>query len=392
MALGGAGLIGESGALRSVPLIGGLFPAGNEHKALEDEVAKLRQQVAELSNAPTSIDPDIDARLGAMESRLAGLGEGSSDSQTVRALEAANAAQAEVASLSERLEQLGQRLLETGTGEPVDIDALKAALAGDIEQLNAKVAALETAMESGEPGADAANFSDIRERISGLSQTVGEIEAGNDKLSESLSAIGDRLNQVEATLAERILPSMESVEQAAVAAGESRKIARSVSARSLSSVLENGGAFASELASAQALLGGTADISGLEDLARTGIPSKQELAVGFEPVADNIIALQNGNREEMGVLERFMSSAQSLVKVRPAGPVKGDGDVAVVSRMMAALDDGDVAKSLEERKGLSEPALAASAEWASDAQDYLTAEQMINGLVAQLGDDAGQEE
>ena len=68
--------------------------------------------------------------------------------------------------------------------------------------------------------------------------------------------------------------------------------------------------------------------------------------------------------------------------IRPAGPVEGDSPDAILSRMQAAVTEGDFAAALAEQRGLPEAALAASADWAAEVEARLAVEAALGALAS----------
>ncbi|MGB7335532.1 MAG: hypothetical protein WBD01_07065 [Salaquimonas sp.] len=389
VALGGASLLGNNSALKDMPLIGGLV-GGDTSQAVTSEIASLKEQIAQLNNASNAIAPEMNERLLGLESNIAALfdetGNAEASRQVAEALALAQTASQKAEATSKQITELNDKIID-GVGDgSVDMETVKLALSTEITQLSNRIAGLETS-GAGVPESVTGEISAIKESVASLAGLTGQYEALSQQASEisqTVEASNKRLSELETSVNEKVLPSMGSVEKAAVAAIESQKVARSVSARSLSAVLENGGAFNSELASAEALLGSSETINQLRDLSRKGISSKPELLASFQPVADRIIALQSENTSEMGVLERLMSSATTLVKVRPAGPIDGDDNAAVVSRIEAALKIGNVSEALAESEKLNEVAKSAAAGWNTSAKEYLQADSLINQLIGEL--------
>ena len=75
-----------------------------------------------------------------------------------------------------------------------------------------------------------------------------------------------------------------------------------------------------------------------------------------------------------------LAGVGSLVTVRPTGPVAGNDPAAIVSRMQAAVDAGDLATALSERDGLPAAGKDASADWAAAAESRVT----VDGLIARI--------
>jgi hypothetical protein len=83
-----------------------------------------------------------------------------------------------------------------------------------------------------------------------------------------------------------------------------------------------------------------------------------------------------------GFFQSLMSSAESLVKVRPIGAVAGAGVPETVARMEAAVNQGDYAKALSEYDTLPDAVKAAGADFAAKIKARLDVEAQIGALIA----------
>lgn len=419
VALGGAGALSNSGVLSGVPLIGGLFGEGNNEtgaalQTANDRIAELNERLSAIESQTAGADgADADAlneRINELEARIqAASGSGGEAAQ--EALSLAQSAEEKAEAAAAQVARLNDQILQSSGGSAVDMEAVKSALSADTAALTARVEQLESAV--GEPGGASGEavsamqneiqteIDAIKSEIAALTEIQGTLETvqgDTNALGETLTAtrdsvlsMEDRIDGLEASLNDTILPSINEVEKAASAAIESQRVARSVSARALGTVLEQGGRFASELAAAEALVGGSEAIAGLRALSQTGILTEAELQQRFETVSTGILEREAGQAQGDGILDRFMSSARSLVQVRPAGPVEGDSTVAVVSRIDAALKQGDLAAAQSEWEQLNEEARAASANWAMALADRIRAEGLIEQVIGELSAQSGQE-
>ena len=87
-------------------------------------------------------------------------------------------------------------------------------------------------------------------------------------------------------------------------------------------------------------------------------------------------------REDAGVFARLLTSAESLVKVRPVGAVEGAGVPETVARMEVAVDQGDYAQALAEYETLPEPARKVGAAFAAMLRARVEAEKQVDSLVS----------
>ena len=354
-------ILGGGVALGGATLIGNPF-SGASPEAANSTVADLAARIETLSGQVDALRT-VDA--GAVQ----------------EALTLARTAVDTTGKTAAELQALNRQVMESGSGNPVDMDALKAAIAGDTALLSERIAALE-AMDSG------ATMPDMQSEIAGIRQQLAqldELQRSGEQIRTAVDGMDDRLKLLETTIKQDVLPSMESVQEAAGAAVESQKIARSVSARALGSVLENGGSFAGELASVEALVGQSENITALRDLSAKGVLSKEALAKEFAGVSDAVLAVEEPDNTNLGVVDKLFASARSLVKVRPAGPVDGNAVSAIVSRIEAALEAGDIAGAINEWNTLPETAKSASANWHGLAQERLEVQSRLNNLIGELG-------
>ncbi len=395
--LGGGVALGGAAALNntSVPVIGGLFGSGSngdELKAANDRIAELSRRVEALGES-AGAGPDSEAVQQALAS----------------AQEVAREAGLKADAAANQVSELNERIVESAGGGEIDMEAVRSALSAETIALASRVEALErNATSEGAGGASQAELAAISEEIEtmrssvsgleGVSATLETVRSQTDELGEKITStsqaietIGERIGALETTVNERVLPSMGEVEKAASAALESQRVARSVSARALGAVLEQGGRFTSELASAEALIGESEAVAGLKDLSQNGILTENELLSRFETVSDSILASEVEQGAGDGIVDRFMASARTLVQVRPAGPVEGESTVAIISRIEAALKAGRLQQAQAEWSSLDETAKAASADWADELAERIRAEELIEKVINELSAETGRE-
>ena len=131
------------------------------------------------------------------------------------------------------------------------------------------------------------------------------------------------------------------------------------------------------------------DLAALRPLAEKGAPPKSELAAAFPELADRILAASAAVDPNAGFFDRLAGFARGLVTVRPTSPIPGDTPDAIVSRMQAAVDQGDLARALSERDTLPKNAKAISAAWAQGAADRLAIDRLVEKLSRVVGGSGG---
>ena len=156
-----------------------------------------------------------------------------------------------------------------------------------------------------------------------------------------------------------------------------------VAADALSAALQSARPFTAELAALRTLGVETATLDALAPDAATGLPTLASLRARFESEIA-AVDLTTPIPEGTSVMDRLMKSAEGLVQVRPAHPIEGADPSAIVTRIRAALDAGDLATALSEWDALPENAKTATADFQRDAAALRDA----NALVAKLRADA----
>ena len=84
------------------------------------------------------------------------------------------------------------------------------------------------------------------------------------------------------------------------------------------------------------------------------------------------------------LLGKFLTSAKTLVRVQPTGPVEGNDAAAIVSRIRAALGSGDLARALEEWQALPDAGKAAATDWADAVKARIEADRMVAEMVERV--------
>jgi hypothetical protein len=341
-AYGLAGLIGAVAALAVVIAIetsGILAPPG---KAAADAAA------AKAESAALGIAA-LEKRIAALESLTATAAAGSKElTRRLDALEAAGKA------TGDRIGKVESALAtRPQTGNP-NMDQVLDDLMARLERVEAAVA-----KASGSPVPPA-----------GMAELVGRVAT----LESSTAAMSQRLAALQAR------PAAEA---------ESDKAARALAIGTLRRAADDGAPFAGDLAMLQALGLDESDIAALRPLAEKGAPPKAELADTFPEIADRILAASAAVDPNAGFFDRLAGFARGLVTVRPTSPIAGETPDAVVSRMQAAVDHGDLARALSERDALPKNGKAVSAAWAQGATDRIAIDRLVEKLSRAAGSTAG---
>ncbi len=304
---------------------------------------------------PASTQADIDAIKSDIEALKAGL------------------APADVSGVTTQVTDLSEAMRQANA----DIAALKQAVesgsAGDgaaLQSLNTKITDLENRLAAVGPAADGATAEDIaavNERVAGVEATAkAAADAGTD--------LGTRLGALEQSLA--------ALSAKVEAQAGQPKVALAIAASALKAAIERGSPFHSELETFAAIAPEAPGLTELRRYSEEGVATRADIVAETDAAAKAMIAAANPPPANAGFFERLLSSAESLVTVRPVGSVEGPGTPETVARMEVALKNGDLAKAIAEYDTLPEAAKAAGAAFADKIKARIAVEQLADGAVA----------
>ena len=112
------------------------------------------------------------------------------------------------------------------------------------------------------------------------------------------------------------------------------------------------------------------------------LPTRTEIASQMDAAANAMVAAVTPVDENAGLLQNLLSSAESLVKVRPIGAVEGAGAPETVARIEVAVNQGDYAKALSEYDTLPQAAKAAGADFAGKLKARIEVETQVDALIS----------
>ncbi|RUV00035.1 phage tail protein [Mesorhizobium sp. M6A.T.Cr.TU.017.01.1.1] len=270
------------------------------------------------------------------------------------------------------------------------VDGLSSAL----DQVKTDVAALKSAVEQGGAG-DTAGLAALGDKVRQIETTVAALgQAGNTApvdlgpLNEKLAGLDAAVKSAgEAASAQegRLAALEQSVSQLSgkveAQAGQP-KIALAIAASALKAALDGGAPFAAELETFAAISPGAPEIATLRPYAEKGVSTRAEIAAEVPAAANAMVAASEPVDQNAGFLQNLLSSAESLVKVRPIGAVEGAGAPETVARMEVAVSQGDYAKALSEYDTLPEAVKAAGADFAGKLKARIEVETQVDALIA----------
>ncbi len=322
---------------------GGVLPAPG---ASADPVAPVVSRVDELSSQVESLSQQL-----ASSTAQAGA-DGSAELE------------ARLDSLETSLSEVAARSGEAGS-ETVMLAPIEERLAG----LESRIAELGEANPATDP-AVAAEVSELRAAQSEMQALLNELQSGSAALSEKLTS----LEEDQAELAQQVDAPSRQID-----------VARAIAAAGLKSAIDRGGSFMSELEAFATVAPEDPALAELRDLAARGVPSRAELVAGYSDAASKAIAAADPGNPDAGLVDRLMSSAMSVVKVRKVGDVPGDSAEAIAARAEARLLNGDLDAAVTEWNALPEASLAATAEYGDALAARARAEKLIAAAVAPAG-------
>ncbi|KAA0573976.1 hypothetical protein FZ983_28990 [Azospirillum sp. B21] len=289
--------------------------------------------------------------------------------QSSAAAPADPALRAQIQQLVDRVGKLEQRpAAAPGNNGNGDAAAGLAALTERIDALEKRPAA--AAPDTGVADAQKA----LADRLAALEQKVSA-SAGNAQAAQELRGEVDSLKQ-----------QVTSVNQAVTQRQDAATAAQALvlAAGQLRASLSGGQPFQQDLQAVRALniadAGVTQPLDAVAPYAAKGIPTRAQLTDRFEPLAGEIVRADIRG-EGNSWIDSAVGKLSTLVTVRrEGGGVVGTTSDAVVARAEAALNEGNLAKAVEELSTLQGPAAQTAAPWLTDAKARLAADQAARQL------------
>lgn len=399
IALGGAGALNQAGMLQYIPFASGLIYGGDKQEAVDPRIEELQAKLSEVSKsvtdlssnpAPADLSEEAIKRIEAIESSLNASGDTKAfDDLSAKVEEVsqnAKSANDGVSDALSKLSELSQKVI-SGTGG-ADEATIKSALAAETDGLSKEIEKINQAIEAiSTANGEVTVNPELGNEISGLKNSLGEISEKITSLEEQVGRIdelGTQLSSVNEKIENEVLAPMADVQAAANTALAGQQVAKSVSARALSTAIEQGGAFSGELSAAEALVGENEIITALKPFAATGVMTPAQLEERFVPVYQSIISAEQQPDPEAGIFSKLVNNAKSIVKVRPAGPQAGDDALSIASRISDKLLRGELADAKSEWEKLPEGSKSLSTEWVKNLDNRLVAEGLVLKLISTL--------
>jgi hypothetical protein len=323
-------------------------------------VAETKAALA--SAASDAGSPQLIERIGKVEDRLKAMADaGVNDPGATR---------------SEQLAALTGKVSDLETSLATQLTALRSSVAKDVE------GRIQSATETSETAR--AGTQRIDKDVAGLKtdgvrmeEEIAAVKFQTDRVAADLKIAQDKVQNLGAALdglrsaaakpadiAAAVQPieektaalekSVQDVVQGDAARKESaRRVVLALELQNLQRALDSGQNFSAQLADAKKIGGPQFDLSALEKLQETGVPTLPELTKDFRAAADKAIDADT-EPENSNVVDRLWAGAKSVVRVRRIDFKADDKSTeAIVGRMQIALTDGRLTDVVEQAKELS---------------------------------------
>jgi uncharacterized protein YoxC len=346
-----AKLSAETKALAEKVAAGG--PAGGA--GVGERVTKLEETLATLSRAATT-DPERAGRLpqlAAITGKLADLEQALTSRATTLRRDLLQEVETRIGSATEAGEAA-----RSGTTR----------LDREVAQMRTDAARVGQRLEALKAGSDR-----LEQTLRVVQEETGTLRAGLDGLKGDVEAKlakvarPDDVQKAVTPVAGKIAALEKSVAGVVAAEADRRqnaeRIVLALELANLKRAMERGTGFAAELAEVKRVSGGKLDLAALQAHQEKGVATLSDLARDFRPLVSRILDAE-AEDEEAGVVDRLLSGARSIVRVRKTTHAASDTSLeAVVGRMEKALHDGRLGDVVKAATGLSEKAKAPAAAW-----------------------------
>ncbi|MBS0238776.1 MAG: hypothetical protein JSR89_10170 [Proteobacteria bacterium] len=307
----------------------------------------------------------------------------------------------------EQLAALTGKVSDLETSLSTQLTALRVSVAKDVES---RVQAATEASETARAGTqridkDVAGLKTDNVRIE---TEIGAVKTATDHVAADLKIAQDETQNLKASfeglktaaakpaditaavqpLTDRtaaLEKSVQGVVQGDAARQESaQRVVLALELQNLRRALDSGQNFSAQLADVKKVAGNTVDLSALESLKDTGVPSLADLTKDFRSAADNAIDA-DGEPDNATVVDRLWAGAKSVVRVRRVDLKPDDKSTeAIVGRMQVALNDGRLPDVLEAAKELSPKAQDAARPFLDKVAARVSVDKALADLESQL--------
>ena len=215
----------------------------------------------------------------------------------------------------------------------------------------------------------------LAQRLDGLNGEVEERMRGAAKAAD-LTPLAGKLGTLEHELHAFVKSEADRNANAA-------RVLLTLELANLKRAIDRGESYADDLARVKKVAG-PLNLKPLERYMLEGVPAPAELSKSFRPAANAMLDAE-AEKPDATLVDRLLSGARGIVRVRKAGHAADDTSVeAVVGRMEAALKEGRLDDVLANAKKLPPKAALAGEDWVKKVQARQAVEQALADVEAQL--------
>ncbi|HET6388987.1 hypothetical protein [Hyphomicrobium sp.] len=413
----------------------GLSPTGNEVAALSQRLAAVETKqsapvpgpdlsgievrISDLEAATKKIPAITESQSQLVAETKAALASAASDSGSTQLIERIAKLEDRFKALADagvndpnanRIEQLAAltgKVSDLETSLATQLTALRVSVAKDVE---GRVQAATEASEAARAGTqridkDVAGLKTDSVRIE---TTVTAVKTATDHVAADLKVTQDEVQSLKAALEavktaaakpaditaavqplwERAAALEKSVQDVVQADAERKasagRVVLALELQNLRRALDGGHSFSSQLADVKKVAGNSIDLSALEKLKDTGVPSAAEITKDFRTAANNAIDAES-EPDNATVVDRLWAGAKSVVRVRRTDLGPDDKSTeAVVGRMQVALNEGRLEDVLEAAKELPPKSQDAMRPFLDKVAARVSVDKALASLESQL--------
>ena len=273
---------------------------------------------------------------------------------------------AEITDLQGRIGSAEARMTE-------NLSRIEQRLGDRLDALESRITEV-AARDQGQPDLES-RIDDLQAKLTAVQDARGALQDQLTAVEQSTGKLGDRLTTGLADIEKQVTAATEAAQEATREAARDRTAAMLMALNGIRDALAEGAPFdtaVSDLRRVGEDQPAVAEaLNGWADRAATGIPTLPQLTKRLKEIASEVggrIRSQTGE----GWLDSMIERATSVVRVRRVGEdAAGDTPDAVLARAEAAMDNGNLAKAVEEVGALEGEPAAAFAGWLADAKARL---------------------
>ncbi len=304
--------------------------------------------------------------------------------------------------LGEKIAQIEASLADLGKGVTA-LDRQET-----LSDLEPRLAALETAVQSGAAG-PGAGLAAIEQKLADVEEAVAAVrDRADEAASDAVAATKPEIDRL-AAIADELAGRVKALEGGASGLVDSQTVAAlgarleklagvidksaslqtiaalksALAAESLAAAVAAGRPFAAELQILQSRPDGGADLTVIAPYAENGLPDAATLAAEFKALIPSLLPLEPERPaapQSSGLVGRLLASARNVVEVRQVGPGAGGEATGQGGAVLQALNGNNLKAARTAWLDLPPQSRQASADWAAKLEARLAADALAGLL------------